>query len=120
MTDKELLELAAKASGFGDKDGNICWTESEYPPKSGNNGAFWNYVGYMDTAELWNPLTSIADCFRLETALEISIAWYQDCIVVWIEHNPASEYFADHNGDKDKARRYASVRAAAEIGKQKE
>lgn len=74
MTDLEMLELAAKAFGFGDPNtGSTCWTESEYPRKSGKNGALWNYVGNMDSAELWNPLTDDGDAFRLAAHLRIAI-----------------------------------------------
>ena len=50
MTDKKLLELAAKAYGFGDKFG-LMWTETEYPKNSGRYGAFWNGYGHGDTAQ---------------------------------------------------------------------
>lgn len=66
MTDRELLELAAKTAGFGAPgSGAVCWTESEYPRRSGKFGALWNYVGHMDTAELWNPLSDDGDALRL-------------------------------------------------------
>jgi len=74
MNDKDLLELAAKAAGFGAPgSGAVCWTESEYPRGSGMNGALWNYVGHMDTAELWNPLTDDGDALRLAVKLKLTI-----------------------------------------------
>jgi hypothetical protein len=103
MTDKELLELAAKAIGV-DK---YRYGDAIYP--------FPN---------VWDPLTDDGDCFRLETALGFNVTWHvyaasasQTRDAVQVENS--IEKYADHNGDKAKARRYASVRAAAEIGKQK-
>ena len=70
-TDRELIELAARAFGFGDMDGNFIWTESEYPRGSKLGGALWNYMGWCETAELWNPLTDDGDAFRLALKLRI-------------------------------------------------
>jgi hypothetical protein len=107
MTDKELLELAAKAAGI---------TE----PWSTNTLAAFQY-----DAKHWNPLTDDGDCARLEAKLKINVLWD-----VYGESGSQSrdavnaggvvEPYYKHDGDKDKARRYASTRAAAEIGKQKE
>ena len=100
MTDKETLILAAKAIGI-----QLDFTvRGDFPPY---------YVNERGGHSSWNPLTSNDDCFRLETARELTIKWWKDCIE---SHNPEGwtfrEFFADHNGDKDKARRYASTRAA--------
>jgi hypothetical protein len=107
MTDKELLELAAKAIDSVPYyfDGIHCGWHTR-------QGINYN----------WNPLIDDGDCFRLETARGLSLKWnYSDGWVKSYNHSGAyTEFFADHNGDKDKARRYASVLAAAEIGKQKE
>jgi hypothetical protein len=109
MTDRELLELAAKAAGFGDpQTGHICWTESEYPPKSRKQGALWNYVGHMDTAELWNPLTDDGDALRLAVKLNILKNAYLES---WIaqEVGKGLDWYA--------ATRRVIVWAAAEIGR---
>ena len=120
MTDKELLELAAKAAGFGaPKTGRTCWTESEYPRNSGKHGALWNYVGYMDTAELWNPLTDDGDALRLAVKLEIAINPFAGKTVVAHTESGRLGYEKWDCWDDDPyaATRRAITRAAAEIGK---
>jgi len=110
MTDRELLELAAKAAGFGDpQTGHICWTESEYPPKSGKQGALWNYVGHMDTAELWNPLTDDGDALRLAVKLNLLTT---ECVEDWKWCRDKVEH-----ADVCASYRRAITRAAAEIGR---
>ena len=112
MEDKELLELAAKAYGFGDQDGNFIWTESEYPRGSKTNGALWNYMGWCDTAELWNPLTDDGDALRL--AVELSFIDEGD----WPQIT--NEIYDHCGGDWFAATRRAITRAAAQIGKEME
>jgi hypothetical protein len=121
MTDKELLELAAKAAGFGaPKTGRTCWTESEYPRNSKKYGALWNYVGHMDTAELWNPLTDDGDALRLAVKLNIVI-WecdQYDRAMAEVRYGEArGEYWELVGEDKYSSTRRAITRAAAEIGK---
>jgi hypothetical protein len=117
MTDKELLELAAKAAGFGaPKTGRTCWTESEYPRNSEKYGALWNYVGHMDTAELWNPLTDDGDALRLAVKLNIDVFGTSDFRVCEWDDGVVTE---QSNNDPYAATRRAITRAAAEIGKTK-
>ena len=123
MTDKELIELAAKAYGFGDQEGNFIWTESEYPRGSKTNGALWNYMGWCDTAQLWNPLTDDADAFRLANKVQLTV--YHAELAVVIKHKQYSwdwlgEGVNEDTGDRDASTRRAIVRAAAQIGKEME
>ena len=127
MTDRELLELAAKAFGFGKEnpsDNPHCWTASEYPKGSGKHGALWNYVGHADTAELWNPLEDDGDALRLAVKLELD--FYNSCISVRAIHRDrntgASVKCRGNNPqmDPNAATRRAIVRAAAEIGRDME
>ena len=68
MTDRELLELAAKAAEIN----TIIWTES--PRSNGQTaGCIWNGVGHGDTAELWNPLTDDGDALRLAVRLGLDV-----------------------------------------------
>lgn len=116
MTDRELLELAAKAFGFGKKnrpEKPHCWTESEYPKGSGKHGALWNYVGYGDTAELWNPLSDDGDALRLAVYLFRDIHfWYFDNSV-----SVGNELRVVCGDDPCATTRLAIVRAAAEVGR---
>ena len=126
MTDRELLELAAKAFGFGKQnppDNPHCWTASEYPKGSGKHGALWNYVGHADTAELWNPLSDDGDALRLAVKLNLSIDtnWYNSD-ACWLTDKSIVSSFDSveeepHNDDPYAATRRAIVRAAAEIGR---
>ena len=104
MTDRELLELAAKAAGIelvwhGDTD-PFCFAETVAGIK-------------------WNPLTDDGDALRLAVKLAIDFkirngaTWWDrqvsEKVVYWC-HEP-------HNNDPHAATRRAIVRAAAEIGK---
>ena len=129
MTDKETLILAAKAAG---KDlSGFEWYEKSEPHEWAKARGIAYAWGFMRVAnpmkgigktESWNPFESSGDCFRMETALSIDIEWSDvfNYVYAMLAFGDtairATEYFADHNGDKDKARRYASTRAAALIG----
>ena len=119
MTDRELLELAAKAFEFGKQnppDNPHCWTASEYPKGSGKNGALWNYVGHGDTAELWNPLSDDGDAFRLAVKAELTVHHWADEICVCSINGTINESIA-RVGDIYAATRRVIVQAAAEIGR---
>lgn len=129
MTDKELIELAAKAYGFGDPEGNFVWTESEYPLGSKTSGALWNYMGWCDTAELWNPLTDDGDALRLavKIGMLIDVRYTQQEAIRYnrVAYWPDPSFgeimeFGDVEADPMAATRSAITRAAAQIGKEME
>jgi hypothetical protein len=116
-TDREVLELAAKAAGFGGPEHKFRWTESEYPRGSDQHGALWNYIGYMDTAVLWNPLTDDGDALRLaiDKGIQFGLTLedargYAECENVYIEF----EWDMQRPSDRYEAVRRAIVRVAAE------
>lgn len=116
MNDRELLKLAAKAAGFGAQnppDNPHCWTESEYPKGSGQHGALWNYVGYSDTAELWNPLTDDGDALRLAVKLYM----FDGSLFALFLKFRLEEVLNDSDRSDEEITRRAIVRAAAEIGR---
>lgn len=82
----ELIEALAEISNFG--EGKFCRTLATY---CGVEGALWNYRGYSDTAELWNPLTSTEDAvsIMLEFGLKV-VANRGELITVWYseDQNP--------------------------------
>jgi hypothetical protein len=111
MSDRELLELAAKAAGFVEID----FLAADHLAN------VYDAEGRQFT---WNPLTDDGDHARLEAALNIDVEWHTIGVVAilndkdLIHHTHRfREVYADHGGDKQKARRYAGVRAAAAIGK---
>lgn len=120
MTDRELLEFAAKAAGFGAPDtGNTCWTESEYPARSGKFGALWNYVGYMDSAELWNPLLDDGDALRLAVKLSLLVLPYPDDKALRVTRLDLRDTIVSFGTPPDPlaATRRAITIAAAEVGR---
>ncbi|HBP27903.1 MAG TPA: hypothetical protein DD666_00625 [Advenella kashmirensis] len=110
MTDRELLELAAKSAGIK------CARWS--------NG-FGGLVGNQDDRPIiWNPLTGDADAFRLAVRLRIDLGEGIDkepC--AWVSYSIGDKLKSinEHYGDDPySATRRAIVRAAAEIGKSME
>lgn len=98
MTDRELLELAAKAAGY-----TLAWSSVEgIPPRK------------AEDMETWSPLTDDGDALRLAAKLRIQICFsepgeeheYTWCVI----------HLTDTDVDDDCHRR-AIVRAAAEIGR---
>ena len=109
MTDRELLEQAAKAAGM----------EGEYLPLGIRTyePPHWS----EDLGEFWNPLTDDGDALRLAVKLNIVIwecAQY-NCALVEVRYGNASGELTEPIVDNDPyaATRRAIVRAAAEIGK---
>lgn len=120
MTNREMLEFAAKAYGFGSDSGGFIWTESEYPRGSSTNGALWNYRGWCDTSELWNPLNDDGDALRLAAALSmrIDLCSKTGCEARYgVDCENVIYVLFDANRDLHKAARLAITKAAAEIGK---
>lgn len=104
--DRELLEWAAKAAGI------------DY--KISENGSFLRVHEANRLANVcWNPLTDDGDAMRLEAALMLNVTWSADSVEVDSDRNcGCAEFYADHKGDKQAARRRAGARAAAAIGKE--
>ena len=95
MTDRELLELAAKAAGVpyikpsDDYDGSLGLAIGDNPMRT----------------RTWNPLTDDGDALRLAVKLVIDIGDAQ------------ADYWDKDSTDPYAATRRAIVRAAAVIGK---
>ena len=108
LTNRELLELAAKAAGL-----NISGLDEAFP-------AGGILIVDSDGNDFdWNPLEDDGDCARLESACYLYVEFHNIWVVVssGLSSSSIREAYADHNGDRNAARRLASVRAAAEIGK---
>jgi hypothetical protein len=118
MTDRELLELAAKAAGIGPLD-------FDYAKHEGHE-FYWGPRLPMPQGVLmaamhtyWNPIDDNGDAFRLAVKLKLHLYPGDDDIdVVPLDDNWCStELFDFHNGDECAAWRLAITRAAAYIGK---
>lgn len=99
---RELLELAAKAAGIH----------------------FWEMGGTLFAAhgKSWNPATDDGDGARLEEVLGIDVEWQRIGVIATHRSKDGSdvvarEPYADHGGDKQAARRMASLKVAAAIGR---
>ena len=103
MSDRELLELAAKAAGRGSK----WWMES-----------VWN-----GPDREWNPLTDDGDALRLAVKCGIEIWPDREAKEVVVgfcigkgQNMVGLNFSADFEDDEMAATRLAIVRAAAQIG----
>ena len=105
MSDKELLELAAKAAGYLNLTPSAEGLHIETGSSRGGSGFYWN------------PLTDDGDALRLAVKLQIIVGKYDDYanaagigndvdIVIW-NHEEKDPYATT---------RRAIVRAAAEMG----
>jgi hypothetical protein len=93
MSDRELLELAAKAAEIKD------WVD-----------------GWSD--KFWNPLTDDGDALRLAVKLGLDVCqnvYGSETWVIAVGRDVEADYL--HGDDSYAATRRAIVRAAAEIGK---
>ena len=117
MTALELLDQAARALGWID-----------YPEDSSEQGNYWHTdlarapFGPTFPKYSWNPDTDDGDCARMEAALGINVEWYSDSVVVSKRERHRSPRvraasYASHGGDRNAARRDASLQLAAAIGK---
>lgn len=108
MTDKELLELSAKAAG-------ITW--------HGDGSDSGDMIVMMPFTRVWNPLTNDGDALRLavKLGLWIDLTNYDgsdEICVGWSSNDQALEFKMEAPGsDVYAATRRAIVQAAAEIGK---
>lgn len=108
MTDRELIEYAAKAAGV-----------------AGEYHALGIYRAGLDpTADqlYWNPLTDNGDALRLAVTLRMHVDVHSNSVNVWWfdEYRKAQSCDEDFGDDPYAATRLAIVRAAAEIGKNME
>lgn len=102
MNDRELLELAAKASGV-----------SGFLVDAGLN------IGSNAFPKVWNPLTDDGDALRLAVKLNFTVCKREHEVEIFNDNN--GEFLCSisiSEGDEPyAATRRAIVRAAAEIGK---
>jgi hypothetical protein len=106
MTDRELLELAAKAAKIG---GGWDW------PRGAKHPMFWR----DGSGKAWQPLDDDGDALRLAVKLKIAVdAWGAGaCAVVFLRGGLGQIAEPHYGDDPQRATRRAIVRAAAELGR---
>ena len=101
MTDRELLELAAKAAGM------------EVIHDAADRGLWIHGV-----EDEWNPLTDDSDALRLAVKLQLFIQINSGSATAWKWRGENwYEQASDYADDMGATTRRAIVRAAAEIGR---
>jgi len=109
MTDRELLELAAKAAGIKWQSYHMSRGLCLADPKSG-----------MVITQMWNPLTDDGDALRLAVKLHLNIFIGREATGITDGEVPLRKLASKvevHLEDPYAATRRAITRAAAEIGK---
>ena len=103
MSDRELLERAAKAAGVSGHWIERC-PEDGYPTYTCGIGlSHWNI--------LWNALTNDGDAFRLASRLELNVCFHAE----GAEISNTCIFTDAAEGDRLQASRRAIVQAAAEL-----
>ncbi len=112
MTDRELLELAAKAAGMKD------WVWQDWDGMDVRYG--FEFSIYSEETGHWNPLLDDGDALRLAVKLRIDVN--HSITMVVAERDDSDDDFVvgvaeGKSNDPYAATRRAIVRAAAEIEK---
>lgn len=99
MTDRELLELAAKAYNSG----NDAWQCADYQR------------GFIGS---WDPIESDSEALRLAVKLEMDVVHYSGSVecYFWLDEENDEYVSEEISGCRLAATRRAIVRAAAAIG----
>ena len=115
MTDRELLELAAKAAGLWE---DTFMLDDEWQPIWDEPHGF--LLGWGEG--IWNPLTDDGDALRLAVKSGLSFdryfTGYDEVVCGDFRRTPLVICPEPVNDDPYAATRRAIVRAAAEIGKE--
>lgn len=101
MTDREMLELAAKAAGIqGKYSTGVIWYKNPFGDEAG-----------------FNPLNDDGDALRLAVKLGLDIQQFCESGRCEAWKHPNESCSEDYGSDADAATRRAIVRAAAELGR---
>ena len=111
MTDKEILEAAAKAAGI----------DAKFHSELGiADGLYLKGKRGPSNSKYWNPLTDDGDALRLAVKLRIEVSPCDGVVIANFPFGPNRELHEIHEmigPDRYETTRRAIVRAAAEIGK---
>ena len=114
-TDRELLELAAKAASI---EGKYGYAPDDYYYNGNVEGICTELPD--GRSYVWNPLSDDGDAMRLAVKLQMRITNEYDKVVTAEFYFGEAEYYRAHefvDGDPFASTRRAIVRAAAEIGR---
>ena len=101
MTDREMLELAAKAARI-----DVLWHQA------------WNQFVFKTTYQKWNPRTDDGDALRLAVTLYFTVQVdEEDAKTYVVSDGGLCVAIESHTTDPLVATRLAITRAAAEIGR---
>lgn len=106
MSDRELLELAAKAAEIV-----VRWHSNGY------YGATMEIMEDEAGGPPWNPLTDDGDALRLAVKLRFNVNIEESTVDVYNRDLNLTRVWASEVPDINEATRRAIVRAAAEIGR---
>jgi hypothetical protein len=107
MTDRELLELAAKAAGL----------VGEWGDKFDLGGDVVDCTDLFFVDELpWNPLTDDGDALRLAVKLGLCMDFARGWTACYAGSSMSPQFSERHDTDPCTATRRAIVRAAAALG----
>ncbi|MFE1816457.1 hypothetical protein [Metapseudomonas otitidis] len=109
MTDRELLEAAARAAGIN------LGLNSPWRTYSDAYGFEWLNADGSKVERRWSPLTDDGDRYRLLQALKMGVDFDAQSVIYTLDGSICEESFRK---DGDDAR--AVLRAAAEIGRARE
>ena len=109
MSDRELLEFAAKAAGIDAHWGDGWQSHMMFRALPRPNSPLVTNVE-------WNPLADDADALRLAVKCKIEVVQFS--LLVRADVAGLPDVREPYNGDPIAATRRAIVRAAAEIGRQ--
>lgn len=121
MTDRELLELAAKSAGL--QLCGYCWVSDNEDDDECSvlESVFVKHHPRQELATTWNPLTDDGDALRLAVNIGMRVYVYTEDLATTVGFNlPGGDRKSIHNPhgiDAAEATRRAIVLAAAEIGK---
>lgn len=107
MTDRELIQKAAKAAGYK----ALEWHRE--PPRGGGSSVDVLYVGQCEAHRPFRPLEDDGDALRLAVKLQIDLVHFAGHLRADVAG--MSDVHQMHEGDPCAATRRAIVRAAAAI-----
>lgn len=106
QSEREMLEMAAKACGYTPDGPFGCGLLVVVNVGQSDQRAFG-----------FDPRNDDGDCARMEAALGIDVEWHPNFVICHKSNPTVVGVCRIHDGDKQEARRIASLSVAVEIGR---